>query len=67
MATREVTMAAKYEWFRDKNGKYRFHLKAPNGEIIAASEAYDTKDACLKGIESVKKHAATGDTREITQ
>jgi uncharacterized protein len=31
-------MAAKFEITKDKAGKFRFHLKAPNGEIIAASQ-----------------------------
>lgn len=36
-------MAAKFEISKDKAGKFRFHLKAANGEIVAASEAYETK------------------------
>jgi uncharacterized protein len=32
-------------------------LKAGNGEIIAVSEAYNSKDGCANGIESVKKNA----------
>ena len=36
----------------------KFDLKAGNGEIIANSEVYTTKAACLNGIESVKKNAA---------
>lgn len=47
----------KFEWFKDKSGKFRFRLKAANGEIIATSEAYESKDACTNGIESVKKNA----------
>jgi len=47
----------KFEWFKDKAGKFRFHLKAANGEIIAVSEGYNTKEACVSGIESVKKNA----------
>ncbi|WP_424052565.1 YegP family protein [Mycobacterium sp.] len=31
-------MAAKFETFNDKDGKYHFHLKAPSGEIIVASQ-----------------------------
>ena len=31
-------MAAKFEISKDKSGKFRFHLKAANGEIIAASQ-----------------------------
>ncbi len=46
-----------FEWYCDKAGKFRFRLKAPNGEIIAVSEAYNSKDACADGIESVKKNA----------
>ena len=41
----------------DKAGKYRFKLKAANGEVIAVSEAYTAKDSCMSGIESVKKNA----------
>ncbi|WP_439681038.1 YegP family protein [Embleya sp. MST-111070] len=50
-------MAAKFEVYTDKNDKFRFRLKAGNGEIIATGEAYETKDACLKGVESVKTNA----------
>ncbi|MDR2403214.1 MAG: YegP family protein [Spirochaetaceae bacterium] len=50
-------MAAKFEIFIDRKKQYRFHLKASNGEIIAASEAYETKAACLKGIKSIQKNA----------
>jgi uncharacterized protein YegP (UPF0339 family) len=47
----------RFEWFKDKAGKFRFRLKAANGEIVATGEAYESKDACLHGIESVKKNA----------
>jgi uncharacterized protein YegP (UPF0339 family) len=57
-------MAGKFEWYQDKAGKYRFRLKAGNGEIIAVSEAYESKDACFNGIESVKKNAATAEVNE---
>jgi uncharacterized protein YegP (UPF0339 family) len=52
-------MAAKFEIFIDRKKQYRFHLKASNGETIAASQAYDTKAACLKGIKSIQKNAPT--------
>lgn len=47
----------KFEIYNDKAGEFRFRLKARNGEIIAVSEGYTTKDACENGIESVKKNA----------
>jgi len=45
----------KYQIFKDAAEKYRFHLKASNGEIIAKSEAYQTKEDCQKAIEVVKE------------
>ncbi|GAA5073562.1 YegP family protein [Nocardia iowensis] len=50
-------MAAKFEMYKDKSDKYRFRLKATNGEIIAVGEAYESETACKNGIESVKKNA----------
>ena len=55
-------MAGKFEINKGKTGKFRFNLKASNGQVILSSEAYDTRAAAVKGIESVKKNAAT-DTR----
>lgn len=46
-----------FEWYKDKKGKFRFRLKAANGEVIATSEAYSSKEGCVNGIESVKKNA----------
>jgi uncharacterized protein YegP (UPF0339 family) len=54
---KEVYMAAKFEIFLDRKKQYRFHLKASNGETIAASQAYDTRAACIKGIKSIQKNA----------
>ena len=34
-----------------------FNLKAGNGEVIATSEVYTTKAACMKGIASVVRNA----------
>ena len=50
-------MAAKFEVFKGKGGDFRFRLKAANGKVIAQGQGYKSKDACLKGIESIKKNA----------
>lgn len=50
-------MAARYV-NKKSNGQYHFVLKAANGEIIATSERYSTKDAAKNGIESVKANAS---------
>ena len=44
----------KYQVFQDAKGKFRFHLKAANGEIIAQGEGYESKEACFNGIEVVR-------------
>jgi len=50
-------MAAKFEVFKGKGGDFRFRLKAANGKVVASGQGYKSKDACLKGIESIKKNA----------
>ena len=50
-------MAGKFELYKDAGGKFRFRLKAGNGEIIASSEAYTSKAAAENGIQSVKTNA----------
>lgn len=44
----------KFEIKKDKAGKFRFNLKASNGQIILSSEAYESKSGCQSGIESVR-------------
>lgn len=58
-------MAGKFEWFVDKAGKYRFRLKAGNGQIVASSEAYESKTSCMNGIQSIIKNAATAPIVEV--
>ena len=60
-------MAAKFEISKDKAGKFRFHLKAANGEIIAASQGYDTRASAEKGIESVKTNAPAAKVVDLTE
>ena len=60
-------MAAKFEIMKDHAGKFRFHLKAANGEIIAASQAYDIRASAEKGIESVKTNAAGAKVVDLTE
>jgi uncharacterized protein YegP (UPF0339 family) len=55
-------MPGKFEITKDKTGKFKFNLIAPNGEIIAASEAYESKEACKNGIQSVKTNAPSAET-----
>lgn len=63
----EFFMAGKFEVWTDKAGEYRFRLKAANGEIIATSEGYKSKDSCMNGIESVKTNAPDAEIVEISE
>ena len=42
---------------RTTNTGVKFDLRAANGEIIATSEIYASRDACIRGVASVRKNA----------
>ena len=48
----------------EKSGKYYFRLKATNGQVILASEAYERKAGAENGIRSVIKNAQNEDRFE---
>jgi uncharacterized protein YegP (UPF0339 family) len=50
--------AGRFVLKRGQAGGYHFNLVAGNGEVIATSEAYQSKGSALNGIESVQRHAA---------
>jgi uncharacterized protein YegP (UPF0339 family) len=43
--------------YEDRAGKYRFRLKAGNGEVVASGEAYETKASAKLGCEAVQRAA----------
>jgi uncharacterized protein len=59
-------MAGKFEIYTDKGGKYRFRLKAGNGEIIATSEAYESKPSAQNGVKSVQTNAPSASVVDLT-
>jgi uncharacterized protein YegP (UPF0339 family)/large-conductance mechanosensitive channel len=57
----------KFQVYKDNAGKYRFHLYARNGEIIAdSSEGYETKNAAFNGIDVVEQ-SNTAEIKDLTQ
>ncbi|WP_436776352.1 YegP family protein, partial [Yinghuangia sp. YIM S09857] len=50
----------------EQRGKYRFGLKASNGQIIATGEAYESKAACMNGIKSIQTNAPGAKIQELT-
>jgi uncharacterized protein YegP (UPF0339 family)/sporulation protein YlmC with PRC-barrel domain len=57
---------AKFEISKDVAGEFRFKLVATNGETIAVSEGYTTKDNAMNGIESVRLNAAAAQLEDRT-
>ena len=51
-------MPAQFVLKKGTTGKFRFNLLARNGQVVATSEAYETKAKAMAGIESVRKNAA---------
>lgn len=56
----------KFELFKGVNGNYYFRLKAANGEKIAQSEGYATKQGALNGIAAVRRCVPTASTVDLT-
>lgn len=44
----------------------KFDLKAGNGEVIATSEVYTSRAACMNGVESVRKNATAAKLEDQT-
>lgn len=44
----------KFEIYTDAGGKFRFRLRAANGEVIASGEACESKSVCLENIDVVR-------------
>ena len=58
-------MDERFESYTDKGGKYRFRLKAANGQVIGSSEGYESEASCKAGIESVKRWAKEAKIKEV--
>jgi len=50
-------MPGKFVLEKGSTGKFHFNLQAANGQVIATSETYESKESALNGIESVKRNA----------
>jgi uncharacterized protein len=55
-----------FELFTDLDGRFRFRLRAANGEVIASSDAYTTWAGAAEGIESVRATSATAVVDDLT-
>lgn len=57
---------SRFDRVETKNGKWRFNLKASNGQIIGTSETYESADARDNGIASVRKNASDAKLEDLT-
>lgn len=55
----------RFETFRGLDGKYYFHLKANNGQIVLQSQGYTTKTSATNGVASVKTNGAIATRFEV--
>ena len=56
-----VRKSPKFEVYQDGAGRFRFRLKAKNGEVIVVSEGYKAKASCLNGVKSVVRNCAAAE------
>ena len=59
-------MPGKFVVKKGTTGKFRFSLHSTNGQIVATSEAYNSKASAMNGIRSVKKLAADAEVEDQT-
>jgi len=50
-------MAGTFEVYKDKAGKFRFRLKAGNGQIVASGEGYESLSNAKEGCSAVQRAA----------
>ena len=47
----------KFEIFKDSVGEFRFRFKSPNGQTVAQSQGYTTKQSAIDGATVIKNNA----------
>lgn len=57
----------RFEIFIGADGQYYFHLKAENGQIIAASQGYTSKQSAQNGIDAIKRLALPAQVIDLVQ
>ena len=50
----------KFQVYVDEAKKHRFRLRAPNNEIVAIGEGYESKAGCMKGVRAIKEYCDAG-------
>lgn len=56
-----VASGLKFEVYRDNDKRYRWRLRAANGEPIASGEAYKVGAKCLHAVELIRQGAVSAE------
>jgi uncharacterized protein YegP (UPF0339 family) len=56
-----------FEIYKDMAGKFRWRFKAPNGEILAVGEAYETKKSCINSIRALERNFAGANVIDLVE
>jgi uncharacterized protein YegP (UPF0339 family) len=59
-------MAYKFEIAKDKAGEFRVRFKAPNGEVMFATEGYSSKASAKNAIASIQKNGPDAEIDDTT-
>ena len=59
-------MPGKFVIKKGSTGKFRFSLVSTNGQVVATSEAYNSKASAMNGIKSVQKLAGDAQIEDQT-
>jgi uncharacterized protein YegP (UPF0339 family) len=62
----EDTLPGKFVVKKGTTGKFRFSLVSSNGQIVATSEAYNSKASCMNGIKAVRNLATEASLEDQT-
>lgn len=58
-------MPGKFVVQRNKKGEFHFNLVSTNGQVVATSQRYATKQACMRGVASVRKLAGDAAVQDL--
>lgn len=59
-------MAGKFVLKKGDSGKFHFNLIAGNGQVVATSQTYESKESALNGIKSVQTNAPSAKVEDET-
>jgi uncharacterized protein len=62
---KNAAVPERFEKTRTESGKFRFSLKASNGQVIGVSQNYDSESGRDNGIASVASNAADAKVVEL--